>query len=34
MSDEVAAYMTGERGKAPPTSAEDEEEAVRKKRYN
>jgi hypothetical protein len=34
MSDEVAAYMTGERGKAPSISVEDEEEAVGKKRYN
>jgi len=30
MSDEVVAYMTGERGKAAPTSVEDVEEAVRK----
>jgi hypothetical protein len=30
MSDEVVAYMTGERGKAAPTSVEDLEEAVRK----
>jgi hypothetical protein len=31
MSDEVVAYMTGERGKATPSSVEDMEEAVRKK---
>jgi DNA repair protein RadA len=30
MSDEVVVYMTGERGKAAPTSVEDVEEAVRK----
>jgi len=34
MSDEVLAYMTGERGKATPPSVEELEEAVRKKRYN